>query len=226
MKHKAIGMILAVLGVACAWGSGGAEAGAAPATGTISYLDGDVTLDGNEASIGDAVRRGATLQTGPASVCEISWGNENIIQLQENTLATLNVGSGAPGVKLASGSMAAVLNRVEAMSKKGTLQVQTPSATAGVRGTVFFVKVEDASNTYICACYGSLGIASAPDGELASTKHVARRFTGSRLSARSTAAGLLYHDSQSIGDLAAKVGYVIPWGQGTYGSSGSKGGGY
>jgi hypothetical protein len=220
-------LIVAALGSSApVWASGGTEAaGKAPLEGEIAYLEGDVTLDGKDAQIGQAVHRGATVRTGPASVCEITWGGQNIIQVQEKTLAVLDVGSLTPGVRLQTGSVAAVLNKVDAISRNGTFRVKTPSAVAGVRGTVFFVKVEDATSSYICACFGTLAVTPTlgEQVELSATNHVARRFTRVGLSTRVTPAGLLYHDSTSQSNLAKKIGYTVPWGSGEYGTSGSGG---
>lgn len=222
MKVRTQVFLAAILVLAFA-GEAGAQA---VKTGQVAFLDGDVTVDGKEAQIGQTIRRGATIQTGPASVCEITWGNENIVQIQEKTLAILDVGSFTPGIRLESGSVAAVMNRVDAVSRRGTFRVKTPSAAAGVRGTVFFVKVEDRSNTYVCACYGAVGV-TPPLGaqtELAANRHIARRFTRAGLASRSVPAGLLYHDDRSIDALAQRIGYTVPWGQGTFGTTGSGGG--
>jgi hypothetical protein len=214
--------LAAILALAFA-GQAGAQA---VKTGQVAFLDGDVTVDGKEAQVGQTIRRGATIQTGPASVCEITWGSENIVQIQEKTLAILDVGSFTPGVRLERGSVAAVMNRVDAVSRRGTFRVKTPSASAGVRGTVFFVKVEDKSNTYVCACYGAVDVTLTlgAQTELEANRHMARRFTRAGLASRSVAAGLLYHDDQSMGALAQKIGYTVPWGQGTHGTTKSGGG--
>ena len=212
---------------ASAWlGLGTIKLGAAPAPGQVSFIDGDVTVDGRDAQVGQAIRRGATVRTGPSSSCEITWGTQNIIQVQESTIAVIDVGSLTPGVRLTAGAVAAVLNRVDAISSRGSFRVRTPSAVAGVRGTVFFVKVEDARNTYLCACFGKLAVTPglAARVELESTNHQARRFTRSGLATRVAPAGLLYHDSTSMGKLASRIGYTVPWGEGSgYGGSGGYG---
>jgi hypothetical protein len=196
--------------------------------GEVAFVDGDVTVDGKEARIGQAIRRGSTVSTGPASSCEITWGTDNIIQIQEKTLAVIDVGGPTPGMRLRSGSVAAVLNRVEVITRRGTFRVKTPAAVASVRGTVFFVKVEDAANTYVCACYGELGVVAGLGGpvDLAATRHMPRRFTRAGLTSRAAPAGLLYHDDRSMNELARKIGYTVPWGQGSYGTTGSGGYGY
>jgi hypothetical protein len=44
--------------------------------------------------------------------------------------------------------------------------VRTPSAVAGARGTSFFMKVESATSTYVCACNGAMQVLGS-DGLLA-----------------------------------------------------------
>jgi hypothetical protein len=218
MRVLAIAAVLAAVRMA----SGTAGLDAAPAPGQISFLDGDVTIDGKAAVVGQAIRRGAAVRTGPASTCEITWGTQNIIQVQERTIAVIDVGALTPGIRLSAGSVAAVLNKVDAISSRGTFRVRTPSAVAGVRGTVFFVKVEDARNTYMCACFGKLAVTPtlAAEVDLASTNHTARRFTRAGLTTKVAPAGVLYHDSTSMGKLASRIGYTVPWGEGGEGSSG------
>ena len=73
---------------------------AAPAAGEVVYLDGEVTIDGKEAAEGEQVGRGATVRTGAASICEITFGTDNIIQVQAGTTVTLELGALAPGLRV------------------------------------------------------------------------------------------------------------------------------
>jgi hypothetical protein len=209
--------------------SAAVAAGAAPMpSGKITYLEGEVTVNGRDGTIGQAVPDGARLQTGPASVCEITWGARNIIQIQENTRVILKTARLTPGIDLQRGSVGAVLNKLDAISGRDTFRIRTPSVVAGVRGTAFFVKVEDAANTYVCACNGSVGVTRGWSGqaELASSAHMARRFTRRGLATRITEPGLLYHDNATMDRIAEKIGYTIPWGQGGYDASTSGDSGY
>jgi hypothetical protein len=224
-RHPGRGFLLALFVTALA----AASAAAAPApAGEIAYLEGEVTVDRVPARIGQPVPSGAVVQTGPASVCEITWGNRNIIQIQENTRAVLGTARVTPGIDLQRGSVAAVLNKLAMISGRDSFRIRTPSAVAGVRGTTFFVKVEDEATTYVCACNGSIDVTRglARQAELASSAHMARRFSRAGLATRITEPGLLYHDNATMDRLAQKIGYSIPWGQGVYGSASPGGSGY
>lgn len=200
-----------------AWARGGAETAAVPLQGEVVYLEGEVTVDGKPCTVGQAVPNGATVATGPASLCEIVFGKENVMRLQEKTLVVFDLKPDSPGVRLASGSLAAVFNKVKALGS--TFRVATSGAVAGVRGTAFFIRVEDGNNTYVCACYGEVGVSSqgAVEEGLSSSRHTARRFTAKDGSTVSEKAGLLYHDDALMNAVAARIGAVIPWGSGSYG---------
>lgn len=215
--------LVAVIAVALA-----AATSAAAVTGRIIYREGEVTVNRTAARVGQDVPAGATVRTGPGSVCEITWGDRNIIQVQQNTTVVLQTARLAPGLLLREGSIAAVLNKLEGISGRDDFRVRTPSAVAGVRGTVFFVMVEDAANTYVCACNGTVDVSRGArrEAELASGQHMARRFTRAGLATRVTAPGLLYHDDSVMDGLARKIGYTVPWGTAPYGAPSSGGYGY
>lgn len=221
-RSSVVAFLVAVLAAASA------AAATAAGSGRILYLEGDVSVNRAAARVGQDVPAGATVRTGPASVCEITWGDRNVIQVQQNTTVVLQTARLTPGVRLREGSIAAVLNKLDAISGRGDFRVRTPSAVAGVRGTVFFVKVEDGRNTYVCACNGAVDVDRGLQTveELASGRHMARRFTREGLSTRVTEPGLLYHDDALMDGLARKIGYAIPWGVAPYGAPSSGGYGY
>ena len=56
--------------------------------------------------------------------------------------------------------MAMVLRNLgSSVANPGELRfwVRTSNAVAGVRGTCFFIKVEDDNNTFVCCCNGAFG---------------------------------------------------------------------
>lgn len=220
-------MIAALLRTAApSWAAGGGETVTGPVNGEIVYLEGDVTMDGKECAIGQAVPSGATVKTGPASTCEIVFGRENVMKLQEKTAAVFDLKPESPGVRLSSGSLAAVFNKVKALGS--TFRVATRGTVAGVRGTAFFIRVEDENNTYVCACYGEVGVSAQGAGEtaLSATRHMARRFTVKDGATAVESAGLLYHDDALMNAVAARIGAAIPWGSGSYGAQTQGGSGY
>jgi hypothetical protein len=90
------------------------------------------------------------------------------------------------------------------------------------------VKVEDATNTYVCACNGAVEVSRGErrEADLASGRHMARRFTRAGLFTRVTEPGLLYHDDGVMDGIARKIDYAIPWGTAPYGAAAPGGYGY
>lgn len=220
MRRRGMLAVALALGVASwTWSAGGGETATGPSRGELVYVEGDVTLDGSACEIGQVVRTGATIRTGAASTCDVVFGSHNVMRIREKTTVVFDLESQSLGVRMPAGSLAVVFNKVRALGR--TFRVSTNSAIAGVRGTSFFVQVEDGNSTYVCACYGEVGVSAwgAADTVLASTNHSARRFTLQDGSTRVEKAGLLYHDNALMESVAARIGATIPWGKGSYGSN-------
>ncbi len=185
--------------------------------GRISYADGDVYLNGKEAEIGDSVNNSDLVETGTDSVCEIIFNERNIIQLGPGSL--FEVGSSRKiDFSLEKGSLSAVADKLNMIAgTKERLAVRTPSAVIGVRGTLFFVKVEDENNSYLCICNGTANTYKG-DGrsriKIKADHHKAVRFTRSGDSYKRSSAGLLYHDDESMEKLAEKINVRVDWGSG------------
>jgi hypothetical protein len=87
------------------------------------------------------------------------------------------------GATLQRGTIAMVLrNLAAAQGDELRFSIRTPTAVAGVRGTCFFISIEDENNTYICACNGAIHVEG--DGgqvvrNLASSHHQEVRVTRS-----------------------------------------------
>jgi hypothetical protein len=214
--------LLAVWGVAAARAAGGGEAGPAPAgPPPVVYLEGEVMLDGQQAVLGQKVPPGATLQTGARSYCEIVFGGKNIFRVQEQTLALFDVQAGRGAIDLRQGALAAVFYKLQRLGGgEEAVRLITPTAVAGVRGTVFFVMVESPTRTYVCTCNGTLRLADVLQDkrlQVSSSIHKAYRFSreGGRTEVRS--APLLYHDSATMDSLARRIRVSIPWGSRPYG---------
>jgi hypothetical protein len=211
LHHRSVFLILLAL-------FAGTSAGAFAATsqGEISYLEGQATIDNVPAAIGDRVPLGATVRTDAGSFCEIVFREKNIIRLGDQTTFVFNPSNLQVGSDLQKGALTMVLkNLVNGAAGDHSFFVRTPTAAAGVRGTSFFMKVEDEDTTYICMCNGAARIDGGPDPEgldLESSHHVAYRLSTDESGIPTVAtAPLLYHDDQVMEGLAAKIGVTIDW---------------
>lgn len=119
-------------------------------------------------------------------------------------------------IDLQTGALAAVFSKLQALgSGGGAFGITTPTAVAGVRGTAFYIKVEDPASTYVCTCNGTL-TQRAPERKtkirVTAANHEAYRFSRTSKGVRRTRAGLLYHDDALMDRLAAEVGTRLIWG--------------
>jgi hypothetical protein len=212
-------LLAVVLSAAGAFASGDTESspgsgGVAP-FGVIEYLEGEVTVDGVAADIGMSVSAGQIVSTGPRALAEIVFDDRNVFQLREDTTMVLDVGAdGGRSVELEEGAFAAVFDRLRQVAGDEAFAFRAPAAVGGVRGTTFYVRVEDEQTTYICTCNGTTeleGVDGADARTVDSGYHSAYRFIRDGESVRTESAPLLYHADAEMDALAAKVGATIPW---------------
>jgi len=183
-------------------------------TGKVTYLEGEVQIDGQIAELGDIVQSGDTVETGEAGFCEVQFLGQNVFQIQEQTLLTLSFKPNNAEIDLKQGSMAALFNKLENLTSESPFRISTPTSTAGIRGTAFFVAIEDENNSYFCACNGSLFTDPGDGSEgvlLESGHHKAIRFTRTDEGITHQSAALLYHDDATMDALATSIGETIPW---------------
>src|SRR5271157_597376 len=82
---------------------------------SIIYLEGDVTLDGVPASVGDAVVAGATLRTGENALCEVVFNTRNIVHMTGSTILRFDPNQLSRGASLEKGAIAMVLRNLAAV---------------------------------------------------------------------------------------------------------------
>ncbi len=190
-----------------------------PAEVTLTHMEGEVSVDGEEALFGQIVPSGSLIETGRGALCELQFGGGNIMHIEEETLVRIDIGTEQHSLDLKRGGMQAVFNRLTEISGGKEFRLSSPTAAAGIRGTVFYMRVEDASNTYLCTCYGTIdqgpadGSGSVP---VTATHHKAFRYTWTGEDYLTESAGLLYHDDAAMEALARKIGADIDWGEGGY----------
>ncbi|TFG61195.1 MAG: hypothetical protein E4H36_10850, partial [Spirochaetales bacterium] len=176
----AVVFVLALQGIS-AGGTGEKQAASAvKIQGIVQYLEGDVTINGKPADFGSSISEGSEVRTGPGSLADIVLNEKNIIRLSENTVAVISIGELSKRVDLKSGTFSGIFAKLEAIAGSDKLEVRTPTAVAGIRGTTFFVKVIDSNNTYVCDCNGTVSFRDAmavEQFETSAPKHEAFLFT-------------------------------------------------
>ena len=182
---------------------------------TIVYLEGDVTMNGAPANIGDAVSPGAVLVTGADSVCQVVFNSKNIVHMAAGTSLRFDSTALSRGAVLQRGAVAMVLRKLAAVQgDELRFSIRTSTAVAGVRGTCFFIAVEDEANTYVCACNGSIHLVG--DGgqavrNLSSSHHQEVRVTRTATGISMSPAPLLYHTDEDVEAIAARIDEKVDW---------------
>jgi hypothetical protein len=182
---------------------------------SIIYMEGDVTLDGAPASVGDPVAAGSTLRTAPDALCEVVFNTRNVVHMAGDTVLRFDPSQLSRGATLQKGAIAMVLRNLAAV--KGSevrFSIKTSTTVAGVRGTCFFVKVEDDNNTFICCCNGAIhveGDGGAFTQNLTSSHHQEVRVTRTQSGVSVGAAPMLYHTDADVEGIAARINERIDW---------------
>ena len=184
--------------------------------GAVDYLEGDVFINGNSAVVGSSVEDGDVISTEKDSSCEIIFNQGNIFHLEEETLIEIKWAENR--ININKGAMGSVFSKLKKLIPQGeVLTLSTPSAAAGVRGTAFYIRVEDEKNTYICTCNGSLKLSAGDEIIQTETQyHKAYRFTQVGEDIRVSSAGLLYHKDEDMDKLASRIDQAIPWVKSSY----------
>jgi len=131
----------------------------APMQGRVSYVLGDVFINDKVASVGDVILDGDVISTGPDSAADVEVKDFSIFHIKENTEIEVNNILTSPKVKVRKGWFLIIVKR------NTSLEVDTPTVLAGVRGTVFFFKVYDEDKVYMCDCNGKIELFDSRSGE-------------------------------------------------------------
>ena len=182
----------------------------------VFSVTGDVRIDGKKADKDQIIANDFEIFTGPESSCEIIFGGQNIVKIFENSQMKLTLNQEEKKVNMIRGAIASVLRQLSDLlpKEKFGYSIQTPTTIAGVRGTVFFMKVEENGSTYICDCNGKLELSSPETNKWESVEaynHKGFRYSKSDGRYTSAGAGMLYHDNKMMNELADKIGVKIDW---------------
>lgn len=210
MKKILISIIL-IISAVFIFANGKNETGLEGFKGNVKYLEGEVSINGAIAQLRSVVSDNDIIKTGKNSYCDVVFNKGNIFHLEPDTVIVIKMSETRFEIK--SGAMAAVFSRLKnILPKKKMLTLHTPSASAGIRGTVFYIRVEDQNNSYICTCNGTLELNSGTKSFWNTSKHhKAFRFTKENDSIKVSSAGLLYHTDAEMDHLAGEINTTIPW---------------
>jgi tetratricopeptide (TPR) repeat protein len=181
-------MVVIVWGLVLSWlCCGAANANGLPLAGKVIHLNGQVTIRSSDASawnpaqINQDLFTGDAVQTGPASRAAILCVDETQIKLHENTFLVLHRVVPSPRLRLGEVTPAAAgeapLSSYQVIkgeiwlrnkNEQFPFELETPSITAGLRGTEFNVQVAADGTTRITLLEGRLDVRN-PYGALVLT---------------------------------------------------------
>jgi hypothetical protein len=159
-------MLVAVVAVAFA-----AQAHAQERAGVVTTLEGDVTV--TRASLPrpaplkfkDDIYVRDRVATGKNSVARILLGGRAVVTVREHSAVTITETPGVATVDVAAGRAAVAVAR-EKMRAGDVVEVRTPNAVAGIRGTVVVAEVFGADHSVITVLKGRIDVSRFKDGRL------------------------------------------------------------
>lgn len=137
--------------------------------GTVKYLIGEASRGGSTLHLGDSLKPGDEITTGPRGLVRLVLAEGVAMQIGPGSRVRLENKSGQPTTAaLLKGYL---LSKVKKGGDDIKYRVRTKTASLGVRGTAFFVKEEGDGRTFFCLCEGTV-VASWRKGEqLQTAKH-------------------------------------------------------
>lgn len=131
----------------------------------VSFVKGDVSVNGKAASIGQNVSQGSRVKTGKKGHAVVELGTGREIKLDPSTsirVARVTSKKKPITINLDRGGMIAKIKK----GRKGKgFVIRTKSATMGVRGTHFYAAVAKKKDVWMCVNEGSVEIKDNKSGQ-------------------------------------------------------------
>lgn len=138
----------------------------------IHRLTGDVFINDQRAKADSIIVPGDKITTGENSEIVFRQKADAYLLRANSNMQLQGESDVVSALRLVSGALLSVFG-------SGNKQLNTPTATVGIRGTGTYMEVEH-NQTYLCTCYGGTEIASATDpsvtDRVATTHHESPRY--------------------------------------------------
>ena len=187
---------------------------AAVVTGKIIGLEGDVKLGGKPVETGDTVPDGSVITTSTDGYCEVQFLGSNIIKIYEDSIIKLSFSDST--ISLDRGAAAAVLRNIGSLIQNmdDVFSIKSGTVVAGIRGTSFYVKREDADTSYFCLCNGEISLTDSSgkfSQPMKNTHHGAVRIFEKNNQVEVSRAPMLYHSDEAMEALASRINEKMDW---------------
>lgn len=177
-------------------------------------MKGEILVNNQQASADTLVKAGDSVQTGRNSEAVFVVGQDSFIMRSDSTLQLAGDNFLLDSLRLISGGLLSVFGQ---RSSQQQLNVNTATATLGIRGTGIYLEAEP-DLTYLCTCYGTVELRSAQnpnDYERVKTQHhddpkyiSSKAVKGSQI----RSAPFKNHTDPELKMIEALVGREVPFG--------------
>jgi hypothetical protein len=168
-------------------------------------------VNGQPLRPGAVIQTGDSIETGPRSNLVFVMGNA-AFQVRENSRIAVERGATLNAVSLLRMLTGAV---VSVWGRGTTRQIQTPTLTAGIRGTGVYTEVFPQQNyrSYFCNCYGTVELSAANDKTLSQAQYHQAFWaeTEPKNGRLLTPARAINHTDEEVEALAALMGQQTAW---------------
>ncbi len=127
----------------------------------MNKIQGEVRINGKVAQVGQLVKPGDKITTGPGGEAIYVIGMDAFLQRDSSVVQF--------GQDAAKEFFRVVTGRVLSVFGKGEKQLVVPTATIGIRGTACYIEAEP-QKVYFCLCYGEADI--GPNAEPGRVEHI------------------------------------------------------
>jgi hypothetical protein len=185
-----------------------------PDNKSIFSMEGDVRVNGSKADLATRIGAGDVVSTRKNSEVVFAVGSDSFIMRSNSEMEIEGGGFFVDTLRLLTGSLLSVFGERDANQ---ALNVNTTTATIGIRGTGIYMEAEP-NLTYLCACYGTVAMTSALDSNdteiVTATHHDAPKYLSNK-AIRGThvrPAPFKNHTDAELKLLEAIVGREVPFG--------------
>jgi hypothetical protein len=148
---------------------GGFGAALAQQRSNVVELLGDATVNNERLRRDMYIQTGDRVETGPGSNLVFVMGN-SAFHVRQNSRVTVERGATLNAVSVLRMLTGAV---VSVWGRGNTRLIQTPTLTAGIRGTGVYTEIfpQQSYRSYFCNCYGTVELSSGPDRALSQAEY-------------------------------------------------------
>ncbi len=188
--------------------------GKLPADRSIYRITGDVSVNDKPATLETRVYANDTVRTGRNSEAVVVVGGNSMLVRADSHLTFTAKDESHESFLI--GALRLLQGAVLSVSRNSGMQVRTPAATIGIRGTGFYLE-SDPERSYFCTCYGLTEATANIDPNSTTTVQATHHdrplylLTNAPEGKAVRDAPFINHTDQELALIEALVGRTPPW---------------